>query len=120
MVREGHIGDSTQRKSIERILRHALQLPQAAEWFSGKYELFNECSIIYNNPDGRVELIRPDRVMKQGDHLIVVDFKFARPTIHHEQQVQRYMHNLREMGYSSVEGYVWYGYDNRVVPVSLQ
>lgn len=120
LVREGHIGDSTQRKSIERILHHALQLPQAAEWFSGKYELFNECSIIYNNPDGRVELIRPDRVMKQGDHLIVVDFKFARPTIHHEQQVQRYMHNLREMGYSSVEGYVWYGYDNRVVPVSLQ
>lgn len=119
LVREGHIATTARRKEVERILYHALQLPQAAEWFSGDYELFNECSIIYNRPDGYVEQIRPDRVMKRGDRLIVVDFKFARPTIHHEEQVRRYMQSLHKMGHSHVEGYVWYGYDNRVVPVWL-
>ena len=116
LMREGLIGDDSQRKGIERTIAHALQLPEAADWFSGKYELFNECSIIYKQ-GGKAKVVRPDRVMKHDNRIIVVDFKFARPNHLHEEQVSNYMERLQEMGYRHVEGYVWYAYANRVIPV---
>lgn len=128
LTREGLIGDDTTKKELARIVNNALKNPQAAEWFSGRYELFNECSIIYTpgtmppdslcyEPDMQVHTLRPDRVMLQEGKIIVVDFKFARPTDEHLKQVARYMELLRNMGHTHVEGYVWYGYENRIVPV---
>ena len=61
--------------------------------------------------------LRPDRVMRNGERIIVVDFKFARPTDKHKEQVARYMELLQNMGYSHIEGYVWYGYENRIEKV---
>ena len=51
--------------------------------------------------------------------MIVVDFKFAKPHSDHVDQVKRYMELLGEMGYREIEGYVWYGYTNRIVPVYI-
>lgn len=128
LVRQGLIGDDNTKREITRIVNNALKNPLAAEWFSGRYELFNECSIIYTpgtmppdslcyEPDMQVHTLRPDRVMLQKEKVIVVDFKFARPTDEHRKQVARYMELLRNMGHTHVEGYVWYGYENRIVPV---
>ena len=119
LMQEGIINDANQRKSIEGIITHALQSPQAADWFSGKYELFNECSIIYKQKSV-AKIIRPDRVMRDGDRLIVVDFKFARPNSDHEKQVSNYVQRLQEMGYRHVEGYVWYAYANHIVPIHTE
>ena len=128
LATQGLIADETQQREISRIVHRALEHPQAAEWFSGKYELFNECSIIYTPgtmppgslcyaPDMLTHTLRPDRVMRLDDRIIVVDFKFARPTEEHSRQVARYMELLHSMGHSHVEGYVWYGYENRIVEV---
>ena len=125
---QGLISDEKQLREVNRIIHRALENPQAAEWFSGKYELFNECSIVYTPgamppgtlcyaPDMQPRTLRPDRVMCHGDHIIVVDFKFARPTDKHKEQVARYMELLHNMGHSNVEGYVWYGYENRIEKV---
>ena len=67
--------------------------------------------------DMQTHTLRPDRVMRLDDRIIVVDFKFARPTEEHSRQVARYMELLHNMGHSHVEGYVWYGYENRIVEV---
>jgi hypothetical protein len=67
-----------------------------------------------------VHPIRPDRVMSDGERMIVVDFKFARPNQKHEEQVQNYMEQLRLMGHSQVEGYLWYVYENKILPVPNQ
>lgn len=125
---QGLISDEKQLREVNRIIHRALENPQAADWFSGKYELFNECSIVYTPgtmppgtlcyaPDMQPRTLRPDRVMRHGDHIIVVDFKFARPTDKHKEQVARYMELLHNMGHSNVEGYVWYGYENRIEKV---
>ena len=125
---QGLIGDDAQQREISRIVHRALKHTQAADWFSGKYQLFNECSIVYipntmphgslcYSPSTEPHTLRPDRVMRHGDHTIVVDFKFARPTDEHLKQVARYMELLRNMGHSHVEGYVWYVYENKTEKV---
>lgn len=118
LERNGIIATGEERSKIARIVRRALEHPQAAEWFSGKYQLYNECTILYSDAEGKVKSIRPDRVMSDGERMIVVDFKFARPNQKHEEQVQNYMEQLRLMGHSQVEGYLWYVYEGRVKPVS--
>lgn len=128
LTAQGLIVDETLQREITRIINRALEHPQAADWFSGKYELFNECSIIYTPgtmptdslcyaPDMQPHTLRPDRVMRHEEQIIVVDFKFARPSEEHKKQVARYMELLHHMGHSHVEGYVWYGYENRIIKV---
>ena len=55
--------------------------------------------------------------MRDGDRYIVVDFKFARPHSDHTKQVESYIELLHQMGHTLVEGYVWYGYDNKIIKV---
>jgi hypothetical protein len=120
LERNGIIATGEERNKIARIVRRALEHPQAAEWFSGKYQLYNECTILYSDAEGKVKSIRPDRVMSDGERMIVVDFKFARPNQKHEEQVQNYMEQLRLMGNNLVEGYLWYVYENKILPVPNQ
>ena len=117
MVRDGII-DTTLQHEIERIVHRALMLPEASDWFSGRYELFNECTILYRSDDGTINRMRPDRVMTDGERFIVVDFKFARERNDHHQQVCGYMNKLHEMGHTKVEGYLWYVYENRISKVN--
>ena len=112
--------DSTEQHEIERIVHRALAHPQAADWFSGRYQLFNECTILYRDDDGTVSRMRPDRVMTDGQRFIVVDFKFAHESDKHHEQVNRYMNQLRHMGHTNIEGYLWYVYENRIQPVIPQ
>ena len=99
---------------MERIVRRAFTLPEASDWFSGRYSLFNECNILYRADDGTISRMRPDRVMTDGERFIVVDFKFARERDEHHKQVCAYMEQLHRMGHTNVEGYLWYVYENRV------
>ena len=116
MIRDGLI-ESTEQQEIERIVYRALAHPQATDWFSGHYELFNECTILYRDADGVVSRMRPDRVMTNGDRFIVVDFKFARERDEHHKQVTEYIKKLYAMGHTEVEGYLWYVYENRIIKV---
>ena len=113
MLYEGLI-DTTERSEMERIVRRAFTLPEASDWFSGRYSLFNECNILYRADDGTISRMRPDRVMTDGERFIVVDFKFARERDEHHKQVCSYMEQLHRMGHTNVEGYLWYVYENRV------
>lgn len=116
MLREGLINTS-ERHEIERIVHRALTRPEAIDWFSGRYTLFNECTILYRADDGTVSRLRPDRVMTDGERFIIVDFKFAHERVEHRQQVIGYKEQLRRMGHTNVEGYLWYVYENRIQKV---
>jgi ATP-dependent exoDNAse (exonuclease V) beta subunit len=91
--------------------------PRVKEWFSGKWTLYNECSIIYTDEHGEVCERRPDRVMSDGNRMIVVDFKFGHPRPEYQEQVREYMTLLKQMGHQQVEGYLWYVYSNQIEPV---
>lgn len=91
--------------------------PRVKEWFSGKWTLYNECSIIYTDEHGEVCERRPDRVMSDDNRMIVVDFKFGHPRPEYQEQVREYMTLLKQMGHQQVEGYLWYVYSNQIEPV---
>ncbi len=113
---EGLIASDKEKTAIKQLIEKALHNPQAQIWFSGKYELFNERSILYKSND-RHHVYRPDRVMISPDETIVVDFKFAKPQPRHIEQVQEYMNCLSLMGYKNIKGYLWYVYKNEIAEV---
>ncbi|MBO7437993.1 MAG: UvrD-helicase domain-containing protein [Bacteroidaceae bacterium] len=115
MLADGLIGSHKEADKLKQQIRsHIESTPGAKEWFSGKYALFNEASIIFRD-GGVLQTRRPDRVMIAPDgHAIVVDFKFGRDREEYLHQVREYMELLRKMGYPSVEGHIWYVYSNKI------
>ena len=109
---------AVQRSELERWLNRGMKDPLVADWFTGDWTIFNECSIVRKHPvDGQPQTLRPDRVMiaPDGSRIVVVDFKFGRPDADYEDQVQTYMNLLTAMyPLASVEGYLWYVYAGRV------
>ena len=117
MEHEGVIYDETSPEELRHLLQRALSNKKVMEWFSPKWKLHNECTILYHNEKGELKEMRPDRVMTLGDKTIVVDFKFGKPWNGHKGQVERYIEQLQKMGHNKVEGYLWYVGENKVVPV---
>lgn len=101
---------------ITTMLRKRLSDPRVASWFSPRWTLFNECTIL-SVEDGEVKEHRPDRVMTDGNEWIVVDFKFGRPNPEYHQQVRGYMELLASMGHKNIRGYLWYVYSNKIEEV---
>ena len=103
-------------KRITSMLRKRLSDPRVASWFSPRWTLFNECTIL-SVEDGEVCEHRPDRVMTDGNEWIVVDFKFGHPDPEYHTQVHRYMDLLSSMGHQNIKGYLWYVYSNKIEEV---
>ena len=119
MEQDGLLSPSTiTAESLRRMLDKRWATPQVKDWFSGRWRVFNECTILSLDADGcEVERRRPDRVMTDGREIVVVDFKFGTPHPDYEQQVRGYMQLLRDMGHRQVSGYLWFVYTNRIVEV---
>jgi len=84
-----------------------IQNPQVQDWFSGKYKVYPEFSIIVKE-NGTVATKRPDRVLLSDDKTLVIDYKFGEPHRSHEKQMQEYIKLLNTMNYPNIEGCVWY------------
>lgn len=87
-------------------IQETFKNPLVKEWFSTKWDsVRNECDIIRPKMWNQ----RPDRVMIQGKRAVVVDYKFglhSLPSYH--KQMKQYLKLMREMGYTTTEGYLWY------------
>lgn len=120
------------KKEIEQTLRN----PKMANWFGGEWKVLRETTIMRPKKDFIEEMkqwkeqpeekrgempkreLRPDRVMLREGKAVVLDFKFGKHN--HEKysrQVRKYMELFRQMGYSDVEGYLWYGFDGELVKI---
>ena len=103
------------RERLDKLIRERVSHPKVAEWYSDKWTLFNECTILdVDKESGKVYERRPDRVMTDGNEMIVVDFKFGRQNEDYKKQVRKYMELLEEMGYNNVKGFLWYVYTNKI------
>lgn len=118
LEQEGVIyNDEVTSKELQNKIANALMNEKVKDWFSSRWKLFNECTILdYDKESGDIHEHRPDRVMTDGKEIIVVDFKFGKPREEYHEQVQRYMTLLMRMGYEKVSGYIWYVVRNEVVP----
>ena len=92
--------------NLRTMIADAMNNPQIAEWFNGTWsEVRNENSIFV--PGGA--MYRPDRVMIGSDRTIVVDYKFGmEQKASYTRQIAHYCKLLKQMGYTNVEGYIWY------------
>ena len=108
--------ENISREKTGAMIRKRLQTPVVKDWFSGRWTVLNECSIL-SVENGKVTEHRPDRVMKDGGQMVVVDFKFGKPKEEHRRQVRQYMDLLHTMGNGNVKGYLWYVYPNKIEEV---
>lgn len=104
---EGIIESVEKKEEIRANAHKALLQPEVQDWYSGDWQLFNECAIIYNQK-GVLQTRRPDRVMMKDGAVVVVDFKFGKQNKKYNKQVQEYMQLLSKMGYNNISGYLWY------------
>lgn len=118
LEQEGVIyNDEVTSRELQNKIANALKNDKVKDWFSPRWRLFNECTILdYDKESGELYEHRPDRVMTDGKEIIVVDFKFGKPREEYHEQVQRYMSLLMRMGYEKVSGYIWYVVRNEIVP----
>ena len=102
------------KASTLALLSERLSAVDARGWFSPSARIRSEVPILL--PGG--EEYRPDRVVLFPDGSVaVVDYKFGKPEEKYKFQVRRYMHLYRQMGYTSVSGYLWYLETGEVVEV---
>ena len=104
--------DGITKEKLLDTLASKFQNKQVREWFSDRWTLYNECTIITQDSEQR-----PDRVMTDGKETIVVDFKFGKMMPEHRQQVMRYVTLLRDMRMPDVKGYLWYVSLNKIEKV---
>ena len=110
----GLIADEQMAAEVATLVSGAWEHEQLCDWFSGKWQLLREVTFIDDNKE-----LRPDRVMVDpAQHrAIVLDYKFGEREPKHAKQVGYYMQTLRRMGYTQVEGWLWYARENKLVEV---
>lgn len=113
---EGIIDTVEKKEELEQIVLKALHHPEVQDWYSGNWDLFNECSIIYKEK-GVLQTRRPDRVMMKDGKVVVIDFKFGKENKKYNKQVKEYVDLLTQMGYENITGYLWYVENERIEKV---
>ena len=110
MLRDGRVREQDLPRMREE-WQHFLRLIADRDWFSPCYQVVSERAIL--TASGRT--IRPDRVMLRDRHAVVIDYKFGQHlSPAHRTQVQDYMSQLSQMGYT-VEGYLVYVTRSKIV-----
>ncbi len=106
----------SEHEALIQTIGQSLDDDLVQEWFGDNWDrVRNESEIVC--PRGAASR-RPDRVMIKGGRCVVVDYKFgALQPAKYECQMQHYMALMREMGYSNVEGYLWYIRQGEIVRV---
>ncbi len=111
-------GDDLDRERLQNMLQDYISGNEMiADWFSPHWKLYNECTILSVDKDGSILDRRPDRVMRDGDRIVVIDFKFGREDSKYADQVRIYMNLLRHMGNKDVKGYLWYVKEHKITEV---
>ena len=105
---------SDQYNQVKELLESRVREAAGRGWFPSEgAQVLNEASVI--DTDGSV--YRPDRVVKTGRSVIIVDYKFGEHDSRYERQMNRYMQLWTRMGYEDVSAYLWYVQTGEVVPV---
>lgn len=110
--------DKDKKEEYEKKITEALNVVKDKNWFSGKYTLHNECSIISHDEEGKTVTFRPDRVMTGSNEIVVLDYKFGKQNAEHQEQVKNYMNLLSQMVHKNVQGYLWYVNSNNLISVN--
>ena len=102
-------------EEIRHLLLRRMEEVKDEGWFpSDREKVLNEVSII--DSDGQV--YRPDRVVRNEDKVMIIDYKFGEHYRKYEHQMKKYADLWRRMGYRDVTAYLWYVHSGEVVPIA--
>ena len=102
---------------IEETIHKAFSNPNVSSWFSDKWNVMNECNIIYRDEKGQTQSRRPDRVIFNNEETIVIDYKTGKQSNAHAEQIIQYIKLLKNMNYPNVHGFLWYMQRNDIVKI---
>ncbi len=106
--------DNNEAKSISHIINQITGHPAIEKYFTDDVLIKNETEIL--DSDGKI--VRPDRVVIQGDEIIVIDYKTGEKEDEHITQVNGYKQAFYNLGYKTVKGFLVYlGNDVQVINV---
>lgn len=99
-------GEVTQGEAeeIRRLLADRIAEGAGRGWFPDSARVLNETSLI--DVDGSI--FRPDRVVVDGNKVVVIDYKSGEHRKSYERQLARYADIWRRMGYEDVSSVLWY------------
>ena len=100
-------------KDLDELAKKALSNEEYLSLINRGVKILNEQDILLDVND----IKRPDKLILTKDGVIIIDFKTGKQGIKDEQQVNNYAFALRELGYLTVEGYLFYLRDNEVKKV---
>lgn len=89
---------------IINILKNILHDDELRPYFSETAQAVNETTILTKHG----ELLRPDRVVFLDNEVMVIDYKTGQENEKYQQQIDRYCHWIREMGYPNVKSKIIY------------
>jgi ATP-dependent exoDNAse (exonuclease V) beta subunit len=112
LVLEGKLAAEESLEMEERV-SGLINMPEVADWFLPDNRVMKEAGILL--PDGVTR--RPDRVIFKNGKTTIIDFKFGEENSHYAEQVKLYRTLLIHMGYSDIEGFIWYVDKNKIVSV---
>lgn len=111
-ILEGLITEIERDELITR-LNKAVSRPEISVWFRPGLRVLNEAEILTET--GTVK--RPDRVILDGKKVIVIDFKFGAEKKSYIDQVNNYKNLLLNMGYSTVDAFLWYVDNDKFISI---
>jgi CRISPR/Cas system-associated exonuclease Cas4 (RecB family) len=112
LIMEGTVSQH-EREAVQKQLMEVLAMPQVADWFNSQWEVLTEVPILL--PGGRESRI--DRLLLQEKCAVIIDFKTGERKKTDNAQVLDYIEILRQMNFTSVEGYLLYIREREVVEV---
>lgn len=104
--------DEAESKALQTEIEAIVAAPNCKVFFDPRWQVRNECDLVF-----RGEVMRPDRVLTDGDEAWVVDYKTGSPLPQHRTQVTGYCQALRAMGFRTVRGFVLYTADRQAVEI---
>ncbi len=100
-------GIITKNEKKELIDSAKEKIKKHEEWFRPGLKTFNECTILSFNDKKEMVEHRPDRVIQEGNKMIIIDYKTGERRPEHKRQVEEYAKLLQQMGYDT-ETHLWY------------
>jgi ATP-dependent exoDNAse (exonuclease V) beta subunit len=85
-------------------IQKVISRPEINKYFQKGVKAYNEKDILLNDST----VLRPDRVVIDGNKVIVIDYKTGKKDAKHKQQMTEYIEALRQMGYLHSEYHLVY------------
>ena len=113
-VGEGSLPATDEASTVAR-LQQWLSLPETRQWYAPGITVLTETEIL----QPQSVFYRPDRVIIDGDRVVIIDYKFGNieRDATYRKQLANYMALVRDMGYPQVDGFLWYLSLEKIVQV---